>query len=131
MGLRSCGTWTLLPRSMWNLPGPGIEPMQPAWAAGFLITRPSEKLLFPVYINVNKAAISILVCPFLTLFSIIPSGLIPLIGMTGSKGMSILSLLIPVAKWFSKNSFQSVFQLAAFHCKLSKSECCNLKFDST
>ena len=51
--------------------------------------------------------------------------------MTGSKGVSIFSLLIPIAKWFSKNSFQSVFKLAAFRCKLSKSECCNLKFDIT
>ena len=29
-----------LPRSMWNLPRPGIEPMSPALAGGFLTTGP-------------------------------------------------------------------------------------------
>ena len=29
--------------AMWNLPGPGIEPMSPALAGGFLTTEPSEK----------------------------------------------------------------------------------------
>lgn len=86
---------------------------------------------FQFYININKAVVSILVCQSLTLFLIMPSQLVPITGMTGSKGMSIFSLLIPVAKWLSKNSFQSVFQLAAFHCILSKNEHCNLKFDIT
>lgn len=86
---------------------------------------------FQFYTNTNKVVISIPGYKSLTLFSIMPSGLTPIFGMTGSKGMSILNLLIPVAKWLSKKSFQSMFQLAAFHCKLSKSERCNLKFDIT
>ena len=34
-GLRSCGTQAQLPLGMWNLHGPGIEPVSPALAAGF------------------------------------------------------------------------------------------------
>ena len=30
MGFSSCGTWTYLPRDMWDLPEPGIEPVYPA-----------------------------------------------------------------------------------------------------
>ena len=44
-GLSSCGTqaqlqysWVQLPHGMWNFPGPGIEPMFPAQAGGFLTT---------------------------------------------------------------------------------------------
>ena len=29
-GLSSCGSWALLPRGMWDGPGPGIEPVSPA-----------------------------------------------------------------------------------------------------
>ena len=32
------GTWAQLPWGMWNLPGPGIEPMSLALAGSFLIT---------------------------------------------------------------------------------------------
>jgi len=31
----SCGSWAYLPRGMWNLPGPGIEPVSPVLAGGF------------------------------------------------------------------------------------------------
>ena len=34
-GLRRCGTGAQLPRGMWNLPEPGIEPMSQALAADF------------------------------------------------------------------------------------------------
>ena len=27
-------------RSVWDLPGPGIEPMSPAWAGGFFTIEP-------------------------------------------------------------------------------------------
>ena len=37
------GTWALLPRSMWNLPGLGIESMFPDLGGRFLATRPPEK----------------------------------------------------------------------------------------
>ena len=39
----SCGAWAWLFLAMWDLPGPGIEPMSPALAGGFLITRPPGK----------------------------------------------------------------------------------------
>ena len=35
-GLRGCSTWAELPCSMWNPPGPGIKPVSPALADGFL-----------------------------------------------------------------------------------------------
>ena len=39
--LSSCGAWALLLHGMWDLPGPGIEPMSPALAGGFSTTAPS------------------------------------------------------------------------------------------
>ena len=44
--LSSCGTRALLLRGMWDLPGPGFEPVSPALAGGFLTTEPSGKSLF-------------------------------------------------------------------------------------
>ena len=41
--LSSCGTWAWLLHGMWDLPGPGIEPMSPALAGGFLTTGPPGK----------------------------------------------------------------------------------------
>ena len=38
--LNSCGPWALLLCSMWNLPGPGIEPVSPTLAGEFLSTAP-------------------------------------------------------------------------------------------
>ena len=38
--LSSCGTWAQLLCGMWDLPGPGLEPVSPALAGGFLITAP-------------------------------------------------------------------------------------------
>lgn len=34
----SCGTWVYLPRAMWTLPRPGIEPMSSALVGEFLTT---------------------------------------------------------------------------------------------
>ena len=42
-GLSSCGTWASLVRGMWDLPGPGLEPVSPALAGGFLTTAPPGK----------------------------------------------------------------------------------------
>ena len=42
-GLSSCGTQALLLCGMWNVPGPGIEPMSPALAEGFLSSVPPGK----------------------------------------------------------------------------------------
>ena len=41
--LSNCGTWAQLLRGMWDLPGPGLEPMSPALAGGFLTTVPPGK----------------------------------------------------------------------------------------
>ena len=46
-GLSSCGTRAQLLRDMWNLPGPGLEPMSPALAGGFLTTVPPGKPVTP------------------------------------------------------------------------------------
>ena len=51
--LRSCGTRALLLHGMWDLPGPGIEPVSPTLAGGFFITAPPGKSLkscFDAYI---------------------------------------------------------------------------------
>ena len=41
--LSSCGTRAQLLRSMWDPPGPGLKPMSPALAGGFLTTVPPGK----------------------------------------------------------------------------------------
>ena len=41
-GFSSCGSWVYLPHSLWDLPGPGIEPAAPPLAVGFLTTRPRK-----------------------------------------------------------------------------------------
>ena len=48
VGFSSCGTRAQLLRGMWDLPGPGIEPMSPALAGGFLTTAPPGKS-HPIY----------------------------------------------------------------------------------
>ena len=44
-GLSRCGARAQLLRDMWDLPGPGIEPMSPALAGGFFTTAPPGKSL--------------------------------------------------------------------------------------
>ena len=41
--LSSCGARTSLLHDMWDIPGPGLEPVSPALAGGFLTTAPSGK----------------------------------------------------------------------------------------
>ena len=41
--LSSCGTWAQLLCGMWDLPGPGLEPVSTALAGGFLTTAPPGK----------------------------------------------------------------------------------------
>ena len=49
--LSSCGTWAQLLCGMWDLPRPGLEPVSPALAGGFLTTVPQGKsLLFVFYL---------------------------------------------------------------------------------
>ena len=38
LGLSRCGAWAWLPRGMWDLPEPGMEPTSPALAGRFLAT---------------------------------------------------------------------------------------------
>ena len=42
--LSSCGARAYLLHGMWDLPGPGLEPVSPALAGGFLTTAPPGKL---------------------------------------------------------------------------------------
>ena len=44
-GLSSCGAQAQLLPGMWDLPGPGLEPVSPALAGGFLTTAPPGKSL--------------------------------------------------------------------------------------
>ena len=44
--LSSCGTWAQLLHGMWDLPRPGLKPVSPALAGGFLTTAPPGKSLF-------------------------------------------------------------------------------------
>ena len=39
----NCGSRAQLLRGMWDLPGPGLEPVTPALAGGFLTTAPPGK----------------------------------------------------------------------------------------
>ena len=41
--LSSCGARAQLLRGMWDLPGPGLKPVSPALAGGFLTTAPPGK----------------------------------------------------------------------------------------
>ena len=43
LGTSNCDSQAQLPCNMWNLPGPGIEPVYPALAGGFLTTGPPVK----------------------------------------------------------------------------------------
>ena len=43
IGARLMGSVVMAPRSLWNLPRPGIEPMSAAWAGGFWTTGPPGK----------------------------------------------------------------------------------------
>ena len=51
-GFSSCSTRAQLLRGMWDLPGPGIEPVSPALAGGFLTTAPPGS---PGYLFLSSA----------------------------------------------------------------------------
>ena len=49
LGLSSCGAWAEFPHGLWDLPRPGVEPVSPALAGGFLSSAPpgkSDSLMF-------------------------------------------------------------------------------------
>ena len=50
-GLSSCDARAQLLCGMWDLPGPGLEPMSPALAGGFPTTAPPEKPLNTISFN--------------------------------------------------------------------------------
>ena len=54
--LSSCGTRAQLLRGMWDLPGPGSEPVSPALAGRFLATAPPGKSLNPAVLRLNPTA---------------------------------------------------------------------------
>ena len=47
VGIERCGARAELFCDVWNLPGPGVEPMSPALAGGLLTTRPQGKSWTP------------------------------------------------------------------------------------
>ena len=51
--LSSCGARAYLPQGVWDLPGPGLEPVFPALAGGFLTTAPPGKPCSPPFVNMN------------------------------------------------------------------------------
>ena len=55
--LSSCGARAQLLRGMWDLPGPGLKPVSPALAGGFLTTAPPGKPLSPTLSHVLGARI--------------------------------------------------------------------------
>ena len=56
--LSSCGTWVLLPRGMWDLPGPGIEPVSPALAGRFFTSGPPRKPITCIFLSPCRPASS-------------------------------------------------------------------------
>ena len=50
---RSCGAWAYLPHGMWDLPGPGIQPVSLALAGGFSATGPPGKTFF-FFLNIVR-----------------------------------------------------------------------------
>ena len=60
--LSSCGARAQLLRGLWDLPGPGLEPVSPALAGGFLTTAPPGKPSTIVFsISIPNVAWNILV----------------------------------------------------------------------
>ena len=49
--LSSCGVRAQLLHGMWDPPGPGLEPVSPALAGGFLTTVPPGKPIIPSYVQ--------------------------------------------------------------------------------
>ena len=54
-GFSSCGPRAQFPHSMWNLPGPGVIFMSPAWAGGFLTIEPPGKSTCIIFATIVKS----------------------------------------------------------------------------
>ena len=50
-GLGSCGSRAQLLRGTWDLPGPGLEPVSPSLAGGFLTTAPPGKSSLSLFLT--------------------------------------------------------------------------------
>ena len=72
-GLRSCGSWAMLPLGMWDLPRPGTEPVSPVMTGGFLTTGSLGKSKKPVSLcNSLKSGIKSLLIIWFSLWNITP-----------------------------------------------------------
>ena len=54
LGLSSCAAWAYLLRGMWDLSGPGIEPVSLALQGIFLATGPPRKFHI-IHLNINQS----------------------------------------------------------------------------
>ena len=60
-GLSSCGAWAELLGGLWDPPGPGVEPVSPAFAGGFLSSAPpgkSDSLMFTPFSGASQKVTS-------------------------------------------------------------------------
>ena len=83
--LSRCGTCGLLPRGMWALPGPGIDPMSPALAGRFLSTAPAGRSSNYIFMSVGT-------CGYFIFWVIIQCYLILLLKLFQLWPLEVLSL---------------------------------------
>ena len=62
VGFSSCGIRAQLLHGMWDLPGPGFEPMSPALAGGFLTTAPPGKPYMAILKQISRIICQLELC---------------------------------------------------------------------
>ena len=132
-GLSSCGALAQLFHSMWDLPGPGLEPVSPALTGRFLTTVPPRKPCVHVFTstvfnlsfekkknftdlyNANLAAIILVFSLFLFIFLWQWQNVVPIIQCTYMYVMRALvcnqSLISVAAVLFSPTAMPSLLHL--------------------
>ena len=107
--LSSCGARALLLCGIWDLPGPGLDPISPALAGGFLTTGPPGK-------------------PYMTVFELwFSQGICLVVGLLGHmvvlfsvfKGTSILFSIVALSIYIPTNSsggFPFLHTLSSVYC---------------
>ena len=50
-GVGGCGAWAQLPHGMWDLPGPGMEPMYPALSGRVFTIEPTGKPQLSIFLS--------------------------------------------------------------------------------
>ena len=85
LGLSSCGAQAQLLCSIWNLPGPGIDPMSPALAGRFLSTAPAGRSSNYIFMSVGT-------CGYFIFWVIIQCYLILLLKLFQLWPLEVLSL---------------------------------------